>query len=494
MAFGVLGSIIPQVSLQGPPQKEILFVGIQSSLTVGKVSICNHSNDPARVQLGYYFEGEEIPRYFEFNRTIRFGETYETKDLHVAQGQRLFVLSDQNKTSFVFNGQSVTDIAHPVRSGIFTGLESTNKFYKRLYEVPSSARADVTLSVVNLGTLDSRAKIGISTASGIGGFSTSCYLEYDVNLSVDDTYVRPNIQLSQGQSIICSSEVGSNLSFTVHGSLDYTETTDDVDVVGNTRFTGSVGIGTTANTSLYKLDVLGNSNFTGDVNISNNLVVGGFNAINETGGFNVGVSSNTYDVTPGNIKEINFLGVGNTFFYDAAEQRLDIKISGDGTITNDDSLKNVAFLHYGGFEFDDSIKFPQKFHEIFSHEDAAVDIEDGVNVDIDEDCLLVISDKNTFDTFATEIQKTNFLSATGFRDNIRCVFDFDASLTASKKVGYVMIPDAYTSEIDCDIEPGKTVSIGDMCVLIVGSVSRSEKPAEIDNDLLNPYFLSGATY
>ena len=108
--------------------------------------------------------------------------------------------------------------------------------------------------------------------------------------------------------------------------------------------------------------------------------------------------------------------------------------------------------------------------------------------------MLVISDKNTFDTFSTEIEKTNFLSATGFRDNIRCVFDFDASLTASKKVGYVMIPDAYTSEIDCDIEPGKTVSIGDMCVLIVGSVSRSEKPAEIDNDLLNPYFLSGATY
>ena len=69
MAFGVLGSIIPQVSLQGPPQKEILFVGIQSSLTVGKVSICNHSNDPARVQLGYYFEGEEIPRYFAVSYT-----------------------------------------------------------------------------------------------------------------------------------------------------------------------------------------------------------------------------------------------------------------------------------------------------------------------------------------------------------------------------------------------------------------------------------------
>ena len=93
--------------------------------------------------------------------------------------------------------------------------------------------------------------------------------------------------------------------------------------------------------------------------------------------------------------------------------------------------------------------------------------------------MLVITDKNTFDTFSTEIQKTNFLSATGFRDNIRCVFDFDAELNAEKKVGYVMIPDAYTDVVACDIEDGYTVSIGDMCVLIVGSESRSEQPSDI---------------
>ena len=494
MAFGVLGSIIPQVSLQGPPQKEILFVGIQSSLTVGKVSICNHSNDPARVQLGYYLDGDITPRYFEFNRTIRYGETYETKDIHVAEGQRLFVLSDQNKTSFIFNGESVTDTANPVRSGILTGLVSSDKFNKLLYQSPLDAKSDVTLSIVNLGTLSSKAKIGISSSGGVSGFSTSNYLEYDIDLAVDDTYVRPNIKLGRDQSIVCSSDFGSTLSFTVHGKLDYTEETNDVDVVGDIRVGGSIGIGTTAKSSLYKLDVLGDSLFTGDINLSNNLIVGGFPAINETGGFNIGITSNTTDVTPGNVKAINFIGVGNTFFYDPVEQRLDIKISGDGTITDDDALRNVAFLHYGGFGSDDSIRFPQKFHEIFSHEDAAVDIEDGINVDIDEDCLLVITDKNTFDTFSTEIEKTNFLSATGFRDNIRCVFDFDAVLNAEKKVGYVMIPDEYSGEIDCDIEPGNTVSIGDMCVLIIGSKSLSKKPAEIDNDLLNPYFLSGATY
>ena len=493
MAFGVLGSIIPQVSLQGPPQKEILFVGIQSSLTVGKVSICNHSNDPARVQLGYYLEGDTAPNYFEFNRTIRYGETYETKDLHVGEGQKLFVLSDQNKTSFIFNGKSTIDVANNVRSGILTGLISSDKFSKLLYQSPVDAKSEVTLSIVNLGTLASKAKIGISSDNAVSGFTTSCYLEYDIDLTVDDTYVRPNIQLGRGESIVCSSDFGSTLSFTIHGSLDQTIETDDVDIAGNVRINNSLGIGTTADTS-YKVDVLGNSLFTGDVNISNNLIVGGFNAINETGGFNIGITSNTTDVTPGNVKAINFIGVGNTFFYDAEEQRLDIKISGDGTITDDDALRNVAFLHYGGFGEDDSIRFPQKFHEIFSHEDAAVDIEDGVNVDIDEDCLLVISDKNTFDTFSTEIEKTNFLSATGFRDNIRCVFDFNAVLNAEKKVGYVMIPDEYANEIDCDIEPGNTVSIGDMCVLIIGSKSLSKIPAQIDNDLLNPYFLSGATY
>ena len=492
MTFGVLGSIIPQVSLQGPAQKEDLYVGIQSSVTLGKVSICNHSTDPARVQLGYY-DDEGTARYFEFNRTIRYGETYETKTLHIGEDQKLFVLSDQNKTSFILNGEALTDTANPVRSGIFTGLISSNKFNKLLYEAPSGSKASVTLSIVNLGTLAAKAKIGISSSGGIAGFSTTNYIEYDINLNVDDTYVRPDIKLNAGESLVCSSDFDSTLSFTVHGTLSYVLSTDDVDIVGETRIGGNLGIGTTAQSG-NRLDVLGTSNFSGDVNISNNLIVGGFTVVNETGGFNIGVSSNTYDVTPGNIKEINFLGVGNTFFYDSTTQRLDIKISGDGAITNDDSLKNVAFLHYGGFEQDDSIRFPQKFHEIFSHEDAAVDIEDGVNVDIDEDCLLVISDKNTFDTFSTEIEKTNFLSATGFRDNIRCVFDFNAVLNAEKKVGYVMIPDEYANEIDCDIEPGNTVSIGDMCVLIIGSKSLSKIPVEIDNDLLNPYFLSGATY
>ena len=60
------------------------------------------------------------------------------------------------------------------------------------------------------------------------------------------------------------------------------------------------------------------------------------------------------------------------------------------------------------------------------------------------------------------------MGSNGFQDNIRCVFDFNAELTALKKVGYVMIPEDYGDEVSCDIESGVTVSVGDMCVLNIG--------------------------
>tara|TARA_Y100001938_G_C7988454_1_gene378182 strand:+ start:195 stop:845 length:651 start_codon:yes stop_codon:yes gene_type:complete len=183
----------------------------------------------------------------------------------------------------------------------------------------------------------------------------------------------------------------------------------------------------------------------------------------------IGIFSGSHAVHSGVITALNFVGSGNTFAIHSGT--VDVSIAGGGGgsgLSDDDSLSNVVFMHYGGFESNDSIKFPQKFHEIFSHEDAAVDIEDGVTVDIDVDCLLVVTDKNTFDSFGNDIEKTNYLGSNGFKDNIRCVFDFNAELTALKKVGYVMIPEDYRDEVSCDIESGITISVGDMCVLNIG--------------------------
>ena len=63
MAFGLLGSVIPQVK-----ENASLHVGIQSSITKGKVSISNKNYNPARIRLGYK-DGSDI-KYFEYNLSL----------------------------------------------------------------------------------------------------------------------------------------------------------------------------------------------------------------------------------------------------------------------------------------------------------------------------------------------------------------------------------------------------------------------------------------
>ena len=271
MAFGVLGSIIPQVSLQGPPQKEILFVGIQSSLTVGKVSICNHSNDPARVQLGYYFEGDTTPNYFEFNRTIRYGETYETQDIHVGAGQKLVVRSDQTDINFFFYGQTISDALHPVRSGVLSHIISLDKQKKSIFTAPSGSQVNTTLSVCNMGVEAAVATIGISNGA-LGDFDSTEYVEYSKRIEPGQTYTRTDIKLKEGQTIVGFSNRNSMVSFVCHGQLFYAVSglldSDDKMILGHARIEGNLGVGITATS---KLHVLGDTKLDGSLSLTGDL-------------------------------------------------------------------------------------------------------------------------------------------------------------------------------------------------------------------------------
>ena len=174
---------------------------------------------------------------------------------------------------------------------------------------------------------------------------------------------------------------------------------------------------------------------------------------------------------------LNFVGIGNTFLYHTGGQ-CDISISGGGGgggVATVDSLDKVAFIHFGGFTANAQIKSPQKFSDIFTHVDATVDIEDGVTVDIDEDCLLRIIDKDDYDInyFAPTdahdhlYPQTNVLRDTGFDDTIRTTFETNGELNTRKKVGYVKLPKDLEDEIMIDIESGVTIDVGDQCVLII---------------------------
>ena len=447
MAFGLLGSVIPQVK-----ENVTLHVGIQSSITKGKVSISNKNYNPAKIRLGYK-DGSDI-KYFEYNRLVNYGESVETGTLHLSELAELVAYADQPGVNFLLYGETVTDTLNPTKSGILNQVTSTDSDNKVLYTAPVGSKVTTTLSLCNLGSDKATARIGIANA-GLSSFDSAEYIEYNVTLQPYQSYTRPDIKLGADQTIVCASADNSKISFISHGTLDYTVDTDDLNVQGN------LGIGRTARENV-RLDILG------DVAInSGGLAVNGIKLLHETGGFNIGITSVGESVVSGPIKTLNFTNTENFFAYDPVTDQVDIDTGSSTGVTADDRI-GCAFIHFGGFEADLIIGTPQKFYEIFSHEDAAVDIEDGVDVQVDEDSVLVITDKDGFDSFTSPISQTNLLTAQGFRDNIRAAFDQDAAFTASRKVGYVMIPSDFQDTISCDIEDGVEVSIGDMCVLNIG--------------------------
>lgn len=479
MTYGLLGSVVPAVGVA-----QVVYTGISSSIAVGKVSICNKNYNPARIQVGYKEDGSDDIKYFEYNRIVNFGESLETGNIHLSESTPLIVRSNQEGVNFVFYGESITDTQNPVKSGIFNQLISTDKTVKTLYQAPVNSKATVTLTCVNVGVEKALANIGISDSDSTS-FDSSEYLEYLVEILPGQTYTRPDIKLNTGQSVVCASSIGSNLSFIAHGQLSYVLSVDDVSIVGN------LGIGTTAS-STARLDVLG------DVSINEGGVsVNNIQVLSPEGGFNIGITSSYFGqnagihtVATGPVRGLNFLGIGNTFKYNPDTDVVDIDTGDPSGVSSDDRL-GCMFLHYGGFQRNLSIKSPQKFHEIYSHEDAAVDIESGVEVSIEKDCLLVVTDKDTFDSFNNVVGQTNLLTSIGFKDNIRTAFDATVNMDAARKVGYVMIPGAFQDSIACDIEEGVTVSVGDFCVLNIGGTGASAAGSEEAEEMFDKedYFI-----
>ncbi len=263
MAFGLLGTIIPPTK-----QNTTWYTGTADKLTVGKISVTSKNPDKALIRLGY-LDGGEI-RYFEYNKLIRYQETYETQDIHLGSGQSLVVRSDRTDINFLYYGQTVSDYLNPIKSGVLNNIISTNTTPKTIFVAPSGSRVNATLSMCNLGSDISRVKIGISNG-GLGSFDSKEYIEYNITIKPGQTYTRTDLKLQEGQTLVGSSDNGSSISFLCHGRLYYAITglpdSDDLMVLGNARISGSVGIGITADVNT-KFHVDGSSILTGDVNIT----------------------------------------------------------------------------------------------------------------------------------------------------------------------------------------------------------------------------------
>ena len=170
---------------------------------------------------------------------------------------------------------------------------------------------------------------------------------------------------------------------------------------------------------------------------------------------------------------LNFIGAGNTFA--VHDTRIDISIAGGGggsgsggIVYNTDDIDKVLFLHSSRFESDTSVSHPQGFGEVFGHEDSSIVIEPGVTVDIDDDCLLLMTTKDDFDIsfFGNPAQESNIFRGTSFDDNVRSTFESDAQLK-SGVVGYGKLPVQIRDEVLYNIENGITVDVDDGALLVL---------------------------
>ena len=143
--------------------------------------------------------------------------------------------------------------------------------------------------------------------------------------------------------------------------------------------------------------------------------------------------------------------------------------AGGGGLGSTDHIDKLLFIHHGGFTADTTIGSPQKFSEIFSHVDATVDIDNGITVSIDDESMLLITDKSDFDMnfMAQGASGTNLQRATRFDDNVRTSVTENISLTGIKKVGYAQIPTAAQADVPFDIDNSVTVTVDDGAVLVI---------------------------
>jgi len=143
--------------------------------------------------------------------------------------------------------------------------------------------------------------------------------------------------------------------------------------------------------------------------------------------------------------------------------------AGGGGLGSTDSIDKLLFIHHGGFTADTTIGSPQKFSEIFSHTDATVDIDNGVTVSIDDESMLLITDKSDFDMnfMAQGASGTNLQRATKFDDNVRTSVTSNIDLTGIKKVGYAQIPHTVQADVPFDIDNSVTVTVDDGAVLVI---------------------------
>ena len=151
----------------------------------------------------------------------------------------------------------------------------------------------------------------------------------------------------------------------------------------------------------------------------------------------------------------------------AAINAASIQIAGADVGNISDVDDKTIYFYYGSFSADISVSSPSKIAEIYSHEDATVDIDDTFTVNVDDGCGLIISDTTSYEFFSNNTEQTNSQKLVGFADNVRTSIVKDMSLNGKKKVGFIIVPSYAQDDVPVDVDDTFTLTIDDGAVIII---------------------------
>jgi len=346
MAFGLLSSSIPV-----PNKNTILYTSSSGILVDGKISISHKNFEPVRIKVG--ISTNSIDLNYIASTVLERGETYESENIYFGNGQSLIIQSSSLNTNFLLYGEEYTDTTDSI---ILNSEISTKNKRLALYTAPSGRSVEVTVVACNLGSLNSKVRLGIATSSALD-FNSSQYVEYDELVSPNESYVRTNLKLSNGQTLVYSSSDNSRVSFTVFGKS--VEEGLPPNTFSNLTVNGSASIGqnlnvvgiitaTSINASLDATNLTGNTptNVSSTIRFrSNQSPVGVARTLSANKNLNLTISNDIANLSLSESISINDGAViGGSLSVGSTINALNNKVINVGTATSDLDAANKKYV------------------------------------------------------------------------------------------------------------------------------------------------------
>lgn len=205
--FGKLSSVFPI----NTRINTLLYKSPNSTLVNGKVYINNKDSSPVKIRVGLSTGGVvdfNSSGYVVYNKELQSGESYETENLYIKDGESIIVNGSSSNIRFTLLGEQTSNSL--LNSGFLSGYNITNTSgYEEIYEVPQNTQVNSNIIVCNKDSFPVRVKISIGDSEGD-------HIEYNHKINPNSNLEKSGVQIGPGQKVYVKSE-SLNSNFVITG-------------------------------------------------------------------------------------------------------------------------------------------------------------------------------------------------------------------------------------------------------------------------------------